>query len=189
VISIRIDEKQIKELKAAVQRSGKKFPIELAVAINATARKTKSESAKELKKLLNVKVSILKKTISTKQKATKEKTRARISFWHGFPIPLKYFGARQLKKGGVTYKINPAFNRPSVIRNAFIVNRYGQNVYRRKGKERGPLQKLHGPSPKEAFEKADIGKFARGVAEKELSKQMDRRIKLNILRAEGLVKK
>jgi hypothetical protein len=187
MIAIDIDPKNLAQLRTALKGMEKKLPRELAAAINATAKKVKLEAARELRKFLTVKVSILKKTISFKAKATPSRTRAKIIFNHGFPIPLKYFRARQLKRGGVTYKVNPAFNRPSIIRDAFIVKRYGDNVYRRKTEKRWPLEKQYGPSPKQAFEAGKIPMLAKKIAEQELPKQIQRRIRLIILREQGIV--
>ena len=188
MISLKVDARSIRELRRALKGVEKKLPRELATAINATARKVKLETARELRKVLTVKVSVLKKAIRIKGRATARRTQATVFFAIGHPIPLKYFRARELKKGGVTYKVNPTFNRKSIIRDAFIIQRYSQNVYRRKTKERGPLEKLYGPAPSEAFEKAGITKLAMAVASVELPKQIQRRIRLLILRQQGLVK-
>jgi hypothetical protein len=188
VISLTVDPKLIKELRGALKDVEKKLPRELATAINATARKVRLETSREMRKVLTVKVTVLKKAIKIKKKANPKSTQATVFFADGHPIPLKYFRAKQLKRGGVTYKINPTFNRKSIIRDAFIVERYSGNVYRRTGKQRGPLEKLHGPAPSEAFEKAGIAKLAKTVAATELPKQVQRRIRLLALRQQGIVK-
>lgn len=187
MISIDIDPGQIKELREALKGVKAKLPREIATAVNATARTTRTAAARELRSDLSVPVRILKKSIAIKGKATKNNTSAVIRFWGGYPIPLKYFGAKQTKKSGVTFKISPRHNRRSVIRDAFIARQYGGNVYRRKGKPRGPLEKLHGPSPGESFEKAGVLNVALATAKKELPKQMKRRINLMLLRAAGTV--
>jgi excinuclease UvrABC nuclease subunit len=188
MISISVDAKSLKELRNALKGVEKKIPRELATAINATAKKVRLETARELRKVLTVKTTVLKKAIKIKKKASAKSTKATVFFADGHPIPLKYFRARQLKRGGVTYKIDPKFNRKSIIRDAFIVEQYNANVYRRTGKERGPLEKLYGPAPSEAFEKAGIAKVARTVAATELPKQVQRRIRLLALRQQGIVK-
>ena len=49
MISINIDAKQLKKLRAAVDRSGKKFKVEMAAAMNATAKKAKGQISKRIR--------------------------------------------------------------------------------------------------------------------------------------------
>ena len=61
-------------------------------------------------------------------------------------ISLKAYDAKMLKGGNLTYRIMTAGKRQS-IRGPFIIAAYGGHVYRRRGRERGPLVKLYGVSP------------------------------------------
>lgn len=63
------------------------------------------------------------------------------------------------------------------------------NAFKRVGKERLPIIKLQGVSAFGAYAKNELSGPQVKVIEDELTKQMERRIKLNILRAEGLVAK
>jgi hypothetical protein len=63
------------------------------------------------------------------------------------------------------------------------------NVFKRVGKSRLPIVKLMGASPWGVFTKQKMTPEQERDIKAELVKQMDRRIKLNILRAEGLVPK
>lgn len=184
--SIGIADAQIKALRKALGDVQKNLNREIATAVNATTRKVVTAAARELKKDLTVPVKILKKAIRTKYKASKNNPSAIVALWGGYPIPLKYFRATQTKSG-VTYKIHPRHNRKSIDRKAFIAKQYNNNVYRRIDKARGPLEKVHGPSPGDSFEKAGIGKLVERIARDELPKQIDRRIRLLLLRASGQV--
>lgn len=191
MIAIEIEAKEIEKLRQALGRMERRLPRELATAINATARKVKTETAKELKKYLAVSpTSILKTVVKFKAKATANQTEAVIRFQKGFPIPLRYFRPRQMKRGGggVTYKIDPAFNRRSIIRDAFMPPRYNGRVYRRIGIQRGPLEQLYGPAPEEAYQKGNIDRVMIRVARQQLPYQIERRIRLLILREQGIVK-
>jgi hypothetical protein len=184
---ITVSQTGLTELTKALKGVERKISINLAAAINATAKKTTTYAARELKSHLTVPVGILKKALRAKSKASANRLQARIEVWEGYPIPLKYFRAKQTKKSGVTYKVDPKAGRKSIIRDAFIAKQYGNNVYKRVGKDRGPLEKLHGPSPGIAFKEAGLEDKVRRFAEAELPKQIDRRIRLALLREAGIV--
>lgn len=185
---ISVSSTQVDELAKSLKGLMKKVDRNLATAINATAKKTTTFAARELRKELKVPVNVLKKILRNKARATPDRLQARITVWTGYPIPLKYFSASQTKKG-VTYRISPKQKGKMIYRDAFIAKQYGGNVYRRVGKERGPLQKIFGPSPGAAFAAAGLEGKVRDFAQKELPKQIDRRIRLANLREAGVVKK
>jgi hypothetical protein len=182
-VKITIDQSSIDNIKTVLGDLSRRYGRELATAVNATAKKVRFEASKELKKELKVPVKILKKVIKQKARATEDKTQATIGFFKGYPIPLKYFGAKQLKKGGVSFKINPKFRITSVLKNAFIVKQYGGNVYERAGEKRFPLKKQFGPSPGSAFETLQLIPKMLVVAQAELPKQVQRRIRFLTLKA------
>jgi hypothetical protein len=194
VISISIDAGKLKELRQAVDRSGKKFKVELAAAMNATAKKAKGQISKRIRTELAVKASDVNKLINQRRKASASVLVASVGLSKTARLPLRDFGARQTK-AGVSYMISRTKGRQT-IQGAFqgprpgVMNvRWRGNVFKRVGKQRLPIVKLMGPSPWGVFVKGNMTPKQRKDIEDELSKQMDRRIKLNILRAEGLVKK
>ena len=107
MITVGIDPKQLEDIRQSLGAKANRLSREVATAINATGKKVRFEASKELKKELKVPVKVLKKAIKTKSNATKDQLQAIIRLWKGYPIPLKYFGAKQQKRGGVTYRINP----------------------------------------------------------------------------------
>jgi len=191
MISVRtkISDSQIASLKKALGDASRRLGIELSAAVNATAKKVKSEAAKKIQTKLNVTQKILKKTIWSKGKATPQRPYATITLTDGYPIPLKYFKAKQTKRDGLTYKIDPKDGRRSIIRDGFLITRYGGNAYRRRTAARGPLEKLFGPAPGSVYKSAGVRAVIVKVAKVELRKQIDRRIRLVLLRAQGKVAK
>ena len=187
MISVGIDPKQIEQIKGALGDLERRAPREIATALNATSKKVRIVSARALKKELNCPVKVLKKAIRQKGKANHENLTAVVGLFRGYPIPLKYFKPTQLKRG-VTYKTRTGAKGKSVLRDAFIAPQYGGRVYRRKGKARGPLQQVYGPSPGDAFEKSGIEQLATKTAQEELPKEMDRRIRFLLLKASGTIK-
>ena len=185
MITVGIAKGQLDAIRQSLGDKASRLPREVATAINATAKKVRFEASKELKKELKVPVKVLKKAIKTKSNATKDQLQAIIRLWKGYPIPLKYFGAKQQKRGGVTYRINPGHKVKSILRDAFVVKQYGGNVYRRVGEKRWPIKQVYGPSPGDAFEAAGIGPLAAKVAAEELPKQLTRRIRFLLLKQSG----
>jgi hypothetical protein len=60
----------------------------------------------------------------------------------GRHLPLSVFGARQFSYG-VCAKV---WGRAQTYRSAFLVNRFGNGVFKRKGKARFPIEQLWGPA-------------------------------------------
>jgi len=175
------------ELARAVGSDGpKKLRRETATAINATARKTQSMLSKEIGKELATSQKEIKKTIRVTSKASAAKLGATVSQRPTSRISLLQFGARQTKKG-VSYKVSKTKGRKTVP-GAFIVNRLGQHVFKRKGKTSLPITKLHGPSPWGITVKNALDKVvAKRDVEPELLKQIDRRIRaIDYKRRQGI---
>ena len=189
MISVGLQRDSLKQLEKSLNGLASQLPRELATAINATAKKTRTEAARELKKELNVPVKLLKKAIKGKSKASAKDLRAVVGLIKGYPIPLRYFKPSKTKSG-IAAKINPKIKGKAgrtVYPNAFAIARYNGRVYQRAGKERGPLagQQVYGPSPGDAFEAAGIGPLAAKVAAEELPKQLTRRIRFLLLKQSG----
>lgn len=184
MIILTINQSQINSLKQALVGTARKLEREVKTAVNAVAKKVALEAARDLSKEMPLKIGTLKKIVKQKAKATNERPRAVIGIGKGYPVPLKYFKAKQIKRG-VTYKLSKKAKGKSVLRDAFIVKRYGNNVYKRAGTGRGPLQQQYGPSPGEYFEGLRIVERSIERARDELVKQMDRRIRFVLLEQSG----
>jgi hypothetical protein len=194
MIALEINPRKLKELRKAVERSGKKFKPELAAALNETAKKAKSQINQKIRTELAVKSSDLGKIIKVNRRASAAKLVAGVILEKTARLPLKVFAARQTA-AGVTYKISKSEGR-KLARSAFQGPKPGVmkaswrgNVFKRVGKSRLPIVKLMGASPWGVFTKQKMTPEQERDIKAELVKQMDRRIKLNILRAEGLVPK
>jgi hypothetical protein len=194
MIAIEIDAKKLKELRAAVDRAGKKFKTEFAAALNATAKKARGQINQKIRTEFIVKSSDLNKLIKVNRKATSQRLVSGVMLSKTARLPLRVFGARQIATG-VTYRISKNEGR-KLAAGAFQGPKPGAikiswrgNVFKRLGKARLPIVKLMGASPWGVFTKRRMTPEQIRDIKDELAKQMDRRIKLNILRAEGLVSK
>jgi hypothetical protein len=194
MIGIEIDAKQLKKLRDAVNRSGKKFAKEMAGAINAVSKKTKLQIGRDIRATVAMKKDEAEKPLSIRGTATAENLSATVTLRKTKRLGLRHFGAKQ-NKTGVSYKISKTGGRKRVD-GAFQGPKPGVmkmswkgNAFKRVGKERLPIIKLQGVSAFGAYAKNELSGPQVKVIEAELTKQMERRIKLNILRAEGLVAK
>lgn len=193
MIEIQINAKQLKRLREAVGKSKKSIKKELAGAINATSKKTKLQVGRDIRKTVNLKKDEAEKPLSIRSKATETNLVAVVSLKKTRRLGLRHFGARQDKRG-VSYKIGKTGGR-SRVDGAFQGPRPGVmkmswkgNAFKRVGKERLPIVMLKGVSAFGAYAKNDLEGPQVKEINAELSKQMERRINLNILRANGLVK-
>lgn len=194
MIAIEIKAKQLQRLREATGRAKKKFPRELASAINAVSKKTRLEIGRDIRKTVNINKQESEKPLSIRKTATAESPSARVELKKTPRLGLRHFGARQDKRG-VSYKISKQGGRQRV-NGAFqgpkpgVMNtRWRGNVFKREGKSRLPIVQLKGVSAYGAYAKNELSKPQAKRIRDELKKQVERRIKLNILRAEGLVSK
>jgi len=189
---VTIDNAQIARMKAAIENTGKQLRKELAVAVNATAAKSKSIIAKQIGKELAVAQKDIKTTISQSRRAGELDISATVEVKKEKRLGLNKFGARQTKKG-VSYKVSKSRGR-SFIEGAFQGPKPGLmkaswrgNVFKRAGKSRLPIVKLKGPSTWGVFVVGKkIGPSA-AETEAELKKQVDRRIRFLLLKQAGTI--
>jgi hypothetical protein len=194
MISIDIDAKQLRRLRQATARAGKKFPRELATAVNSVAKKTRISIGRRIRQTVNLKKATAEKAIKIKRIATAEAPVGVVSIDKERREGLQHFSARQNGRG-VSYKIDKRGGR-KLVAGAFMGPRPGVlapklhgGVFKRVGKSRNPIVKLYGVSPYGTYAKNDMSKIEIQFINKGLLTEMERRIKLNILRAEGLVSK
>lgn len=185
MIKLGIDQSQLARLEKALGAKAHRLPREVQTAINATARKVASETAKDLSKIMPLKQKTLKKIVKQKAKATANKLSATVGIGQGYPIPLRMHKPTQLKRG-VTVQLRKGQGR-SVIRDAFIARQFGGHVYQRTTKQRLPIKKMFGPRPGSYYSELGTEAKAKAVAEKELPKQIERRIRFITLKAAGTI--
>lgn len=194
MISIEVDSGQLKRLRESVGKAKKKFGRELAAAINAVAKKTKLDIGRDVRSVVAIKKKESEEPLKIRAKATAELPQTTVSLAKTRRLGLRHFGARQDQKG-VSFKISKTGGR-NRVEGAFQGPRPGMmkmswrgNAFKRVGKSRLPIVHLRGVSAFGAYVKNKFTQPQLKRINAELTKQMERRIKLNILRAEGLVSK
>ena len=193
MIAIDIDVRKLDEFRRAIRAAGKSIPREMAAAFNATAKKTKSSISKQIRTELASSAKGVNDTISITKKATTQSLNAGVRLGKTKRVPLKDFGARQVR-AGVSYRVSKGGSR-KLATSAFMgpkpgvkAPRLNGHVFKRKGPGRLPIVKLMGASPWAVFIKQRMSPEQVKMINAELLKQVDRRIKLNVMRANGLVK-
>jgi len=188
----RIDAGQAKALIDATMKSGRSFGKELSAAINDVSRKTKVKVGKDIRSVVAMKTAEAKKPISIQGKSTAQNLQVMVRLKKTDRLGLRHFGARQTKSG-VSYKISKKGNR-GFVAGAFQgptpkVRKmsWRGNVFKRVGSSRLPIVQIKGVSAFGAYVKNNLEKPGRAEVAAELFKQVERRIKLNVLRANGLV--
>lgn len=192
MIAIEINRGQLQRLADAVSASGKKLTKEIAGAINQVSKKTKLEMGRDIRKKVAIPKDEVEKPLSIRAQATEGNLSAVVSLKETKRLGLRHFGARQDKRG-VSYKIdktggrkrvNSAFQgpKPGVMR-----MKWKGNAFKRVGASRLPIVQLKGVSAYGTYKKNEMAGPQVKSIESELTKQLERRIKLNVLRASGLV--
>lgn len=193
MISIQLNMEQVTRLVNATHKAGKQFKTEIAGAINATSKKTKLQMGRDIRNTVNMKKDEAEKPLSIRASATTSNLSAVVSLKKTKRLGLRHFGARQDKRG-VSYKISKTGGR-SRVNGAFqgptpkaMKLSWRGNAFKRVGKSRLPIVQIKGVSAFGAYVKNNLEGPQVKEVNAELSKQLERRINLNILRANGLVK-
>lgn len=200
MIVITLDKASLESATQALLSIRANLPKEVATAINETAKSGVGKVAEKIFKRINIKLSDIKKRVKVFPKANTQSLVAGVNLSKSDRIPLKYFGARQVAEG-VAYKIERTGGR-KVVPSAFGpdgflggrgargragIARLGFNAFRREGKPRLPIVKLHGPSPWGVFVKAGLTEPTAGELRLEATKKLNDRVRFLTLKAQGKI--
>ena len=194
MVAIEINATQLNRLSEAVQAAKKSMPKELAAAINAVSKKTKLQMGRDIRSTVNLQKDEAEKPLSIRAEATAQSLQEIVSLRKTKRLGLRHFGAKQ-DKSGVSYKIGKKGGRQRVD-GAFMGPKPGAirvkwkgNAFKRVGNKRLPIVQIKGVSAFGAYVKNNLEVPQAQVVTAELTKQIERRINLNVLRANGLVPK
>ena len=193
---IFIDSTQFEKLSLAVAAAGKNLRKEMAAAVNATVKDAERKMARDIGAEITMKIG--------PRKATEVNPQGSVSLWWSDREGLEHFKAKHIKSG-VSYQISRKGGRGTVS-GAFMGPKPGTlapklygGVYKRvgaqrkltKGRRQGKMGqlivRLFGVSPAGVFMKNDMDQTLPFYLTGYLKHQMERRINLNVLRANGLV--
>lgn len=185
MLTVKIPSKQLKEIAKVINETKTSVGAETAIAINKTGKKTVTFASRTIRQVAAVKSAILKKTIRQKNKASLNKPVAKIGFWDGYKIPLKYFTSRTAKKG-VSYKYRKS-DGMTIHPTAFTVDKWG-GYYERISKERGPIRTAYGLSPGDFFKETGVVEKSKQFAQKQLKIELIERVRFLTLKQQGKLK-
>jgi hypothetical protein len=195
MIALTVVDRKTNQLSKLLKGKTKRLKREVAIAVNATAKKTTSLLATEVGKQLSTAKKNIKKTISIAKKAdpkTGTRMTAIVRQSKTGRIPLRDFKARQNKKG-VSYRISKSSGRgfaegafqgpkPGVVKAS-----WRGRVFKRVGKARLPIIQLFGASPWGVVKKHTLDKKTKKASKIELEKQLERRIRFLKLKQSGAI--
>ena len=138
-------------------------------AINNTAKMARTEQSKEIRSIYNITAKRLNEEfekVSGPNRATVSKPRAiiRAKKLTKRNPGLQHYGAKQLKKKGVSYRIRKDKGRQT-LPHAFTatMSRGGKGVFVRTGKKRLPIVRKTGPSVFQMMDRVGIAPIKRSV--------------------------
>jgi len=195
MIALSVTARGEKRLAKLLQGNTKRLRREMAIAVNATSKKTVAIWAKEVSKEVATAQKNIKATIKVSKKAAASESKsptAVVTQKKTGRIPLRDFGARQNKKG-VSYKISKGGKR-GFVAGAFQGPKPGVmkaswrgRVFKRVGAGRLPIIQLFGPSPWGVSIKNNLKKPTVKATKIELVKQIERRIRFLKLKQSGAI--
>lgn len=178
MVTVEVNQRQLRELQKTLGGFSRKMPLIVSRSLNRTIKKAKTDTSREIRKEVRLKVGDIKKQIKIK-KATRSCWLAKMSLATR-RIPLIKFAARQLKKG-VSYAIKRTGGRRR-IRMGFrqvMPGRGHRGVFRRKRKttRRLPIVELFGPSVGGVFQGGIMNRI---IGSSKISRKIKKLIQKNL---------
>lgn len=183
---IKISSPQMSELKKAIEGMGLDLNKQVRIALNATAKKSKSIVNKEIRKeLANTTAKSINFTMKVTLSEKGDDLSAALTVKKTDRLSLRNFKPRQVK-AGVSYQISKTSGR-RVAHHAFISQKLYGGVFIRTSNRRLPILKLQGPSP---WGVMTVGKKtgpSKQEMQAELDKQIARRVRFLTLKKSGAI--
>ncbi|CAK00819.1 hypothetical protein [Bartonella tribocorum] len=150
-------------------------------ALNTAAKQVERFTEKQVADLSSAQPKRVKKGVYIKDKATAQFLETDI-IGSGTPIPLKFFKAKETKRG-VTYTL---FKKKEILPHGFIMGgsfpkrvelKMGGNVFQRDDGDQFPIAKQEGPSIAKVMSKPEIASAIAQYANERLTKNIQRQLK------------
>jgi len=186
IINMKIEGQGFDALVNIAEGFGPEISKEATIAVNRTAKFHKNQIAKEVTKHVKLKQKDVKEVIDVEKSRSRTRPMAKVIVNKTSRLSLKRFGARQTKSG-VSYRISKSGKRGK-IKDAFIVDKLGGHVFRRKGKKRLPIQKLYGVSVAGVYNKQNLYPISEKLIAERLNYEMLRRVRavnVRLIRRKG----
>lgn len=190
---ITLELKGADELAAVLDDTAKQLPQDLAIVCNATAKKVRTHMSRQIREEITAKAGEVKKTLKQSKRANRGSLGAAVTLSETQRLSLKAFGAKQTSTG-VSYRISKKGGRKRVLggfrgpRPGVVAPRLGGHAFKRTTRKRSPIVKLHGISPWGVYTKRHMERETLDVGQRELDKQVQRRIRFRLLKKAGQIR-
>lgn len=181
MVAISIDASQMDEIAAALKEVKNGVEIALQRSLNDSARHANTQLVKKIRENVAFKKASDVKKHTKVSLANRKHLSSRVSLKETARISLKYFGAKQTRKG-VSYRISKKGNR-GFVAGAFQGPKPGTmkaswkgHAFKRVGKNRLPIVKLHGPSPWGVTVKSGLDKSQSAESQAYLYKRLNHHV-------------
>ncbi|CAK00982.1 hypothetical protein [Bartonella tribocorum] len=150
-------------------------------ALNTAAKQVERFTEKQVTDISSAQIKRIRRGVYIKDKATAQFLETDI-IGSGTPIPLKFFKARETKRG-VTYTL---FKKKEILPHGFIMGgsfpkrvelKMGGNVFQRDDGDQFPIAKQEGPSIAKVMSKPEIASAIAQYANERLTKNIQRQLK------------
>ncbi|WP_375657557.1 MULTISPECIES: hypothetical protein [unclassified Bartonella] len=151
-------------------------------ALNTTAKQVERFTEKQVADISSAQIKRIRRGVYIKEKATARFLETDI-IGSGTPIPLKFFKAKETKRG-VTYKM---FGKKEILPHAFIkggsfpkrveLKKLNGNVFQRADGDQFPIAKQEGPSIAKVMSKPEIASAIAQYANERLTENIQRQLK------------
>ncbi|WP_375663133.1 hypothetical protein [Bartonella sp. CL266QHHD] len=151
-------------------------------ALNTAAKQVERFTEKQVADISSAQIKRIRRGVYIKEKATARFLETDI-IGSGTPIPLKFFKAKETKRG-VTYKM---FGKKEILPHAFIkggsfpkrveLKKLNGNVFQRADGDQFPIAKQEGPSIAKVMSKPEIASAIAQYANERLTENIQRQLK------------
>jgi hypothetical protein len=186
-MNVTINSASVASLKRALKDTAFELRKQVRIALNATAKKSKSITNKVIREeLANVPAKDINFTMKVHLSENTDKLSAKLEVKKTDRLSLRIFKPRQVK-AGVSYQISKSKGRKTAMGTFINSTKLYGGVFKRAGKQRLPILKLRGPSPWGVMTKGKKLGPSKKETQAELAKQIERRVRFITLKKSGAI--
>ncbi|MGH0004081.1 phage tail protein [Pseudovibrio ascidiaceicola] len=171
-LKAKIEDREVREM--AERLSEKRLNQAFATAINSTLTTVRVQATKMVRKQVSIEAKYLKRSFRIVKAKADNLSGVVVGFGAG--LPLKAFKPRKRRKG-FSAKL---WGERKVFKTAFEVQKIGNHIFIRKGKDRLPIKKLYGPGVGHILSQKSLMNELQSVGQEKLltntTRQIDRAI-------------
>jgi hypothetical protein len=162
---------------------GRQFPHAGASALNKMIASVRTAASSEIRQGYNIRKKDIDPLMTVKKARSSDLEAVLTVRQQG--LPASYFSPKQVKKkgGGVTVKVKRSGGRTQLAKAFIATMRYGEQVFIRTTKARGPVKALYGPSLMQLFSGRHIKNLISNLVRTKLPELIRHEIEFRMSRA------